>query len=247
MQRSFKTTQQRVLEHYASVRHRQKAPDRNLRAALKRAFDREIGPYLPQEKTIAILDAGCGEGRLLDYLRTCGYADLDGFDISPQNVDLCHGLGLRFVEQMDLLDLICKPVERTYDLVFAFDVIEHLEKERAAAAVEALRLRLKPGGVLLVRMPNMGHLLANFYRHGDLTHEFGVTENSVVDLLIAAGFAADWIEVRAVWEGHRLLGRLRESYLAALHSLVALADGRGRPRIVTKNLLAIGRAPTERP
>jgi 2-polyprenyl-3-methyl-5-hydroxy-6-metoxy-1,4-benzoquinol methylase len=247
MKRSFKTTQHRVLERYNAVRRRPNPGEDAVRAALKKAFDHEIAGDLPHDKTAAILDAGCGEGGLLDYLRTRGYGDLSGFDLSPQNVALCHGLGLAFVRQADLLELVDKPAEKTFDLIFAFDVIEHIEKARAADAIEALRLRLKPGGALLVRMPNMGYLLANFYRHGDLTHEFGVTENSVVDLLLAAGFAGDRIEVRAVWEGHSLLGRLRELYLAALHRLVALADGRGRPRIATKNLLAVCRIPADIP
>lgn len=234
----MKTTQERVLERYNSTRRRPTAENQRIRAVLAKSFDRQLKPYLPANREVDILDVACGEGALLDYLRNRGFTNLHGFDISPENVAICHRLGLPFVQPMDVLTLVDTPPDRRFNMIFAFDIVEHIPKEKAAAVVEALRLRLEPGGSLLIRLPNMGYLLAPFHRYGDLTHEFGVNENSLVDLLIAAGFEPDRLEVMPLWEGTTALGYLRNLYLSVLHRLVFLIDGAARPRIPTKNLLA---------
>lgn len=213
-----------------------------MKAVAFKSFDNRLARWLPDDRDARILDVACGEGALLSYLRSRGYRNLEGFDISRENVRICHRLGLPFVAERDLTRLPCEPASGAYDLIFAMDVIEHIPKDSAAGVLEALRLRLKREGSLVIQTPNMGYLLAQFYRYGDLTHEFGVNENSMVDLLVAAGFSDTSIEVSANWEATTFTGRLRDAYLRLIHRLVFLMDGATRPRIPTKNLLVRARA-----
>ena len=64
-------------------------------------------------KTTKILDAGCGQGLLVDYFRKQGY-DITG-------IDACYGS--EYVKKGDLLqnDL----PDNTFDLILCLDVIEH--------------------------------------------------------------------------------------------------------------------------
>jgi hypothetical protein len=78
-------------------------------------------------------------------------------------------------------------------------------------------------------------------RYSDFTHEFGVTEKSVLDLLLSAGFRVENIEVLPSWNATTLLGYIREFYLKILHKLIFLAEDKSRPKIPTKNLLVIAR------
>ncbi len=225
-----------MLERYHSLKHgRELALEGRSRRVVFRSLARTLGPWLPAERAAAVLDIGCGEGVVLDFLRWRGFSNLDGFDLSSENVKLCHERGLTFVDSHDALALADWRPEKRYDLVLCLDLIEHLPKERAVGFCSGIRSRLVPGGSAIIQTPNMGSVLGLFHRHYDLTHEWGVTENSAVDLLAAAGFSE--VEIRPAWNATTLLGYAREAYLHLLHNAVFLAEGRGRPRIPTKNLL----------
>jgi hypothetical protein len=67
--------------------------------------------------------------------------------------------------------------------------------------------------------------------------EFSVTEKSACHLLAIAGFVTDKIELKPSWNASTPSGYLREAYLRLLHPIVFLAEGAGRPKIPTKNIL----------
>jgi SAM-dependent methyltransferase len=100
----------------------------------------------------SVLDAGCGSGYGSAELAKTG-ASVTGADISGEAVAYAREhfgpLGIRFVEA-PCESLPFEP--ETFDLITAFEVIEHLERWRELLA-EANRV-LKPGGLLLVSTPN---------------------------------------------------------------------------------------------
>jgi 2-polyprenyl-3-methyl-5-hydroxy-6-metoxy-1,4-benzoquinol methylase len=202
------------------------------------ALSRTLGPWLPPDRAAGILDAGCGEGALLAFLTESGYSNLSGFDLSKENVECCGRSGFTFVREFDALRIADYPGPETYDVIFALDLLEHLPKESTAAFLQGAFKRLRPGGgALILQTPNMGSLLGWYCFFNDLTHQFGVTENSAADLLAVAGFARNAVEVRPAWYATSRLGRMREFYAALCHRLLFLAEGAGRPRIAAKNLL----------
>jgi SAM-dependent methyltransferase len=100
----------------------------------------------------AVLDAGCGSGYGSAELAKTG-ASVTGADVSGEAVAYARehfgAQGIRFVEAP------CESLPfdaESFDLVTAFEVIEHLERWRELPA-EANRV-LKPGGALLVSTPN---------------------------------------------------------------------------------------------
>jgi len=231
------TTQEVLLKRYHTLTRRADGVDPRTRKVMFKSFARILGPWLPRKKSSSILDIGCGEGVFLAFLSELGYGNLSGFDLSPENVQICHRRGLAFVQQHDALRL--DEFQRTteYDMVYCFDLLEHLSKERAVRFLHNVYLRIAKGGCAVFQTPNMGSILALFHRYHDLTHEYGVTESSAVTLLMTAGFREDCIEVRPSWNATTWLGYLRELYLRGLHILVWMAEGSSRPRIPTKNLL----------
>lgn len=96
-----------------------------------------------------ILDIGCGTGEMLDMLTKFG--DVWGMDASPEAVDLCRR---RLASRIDVTvgripeDL---PQVGGYDIVTAFDLLEHLDDDEQALA-EIYRL-LRPGGLLVCTVP----------------------------------------------------------------------------------------------
>ena len=230
------TTTERLYSKYHSYNRRPDLADPEVRRVSAASFRRSLGAWLPADRSVRILDIACGEGALLDFLRGEGFTNLAGFDISPENVRMCHELGLTFVQQADALRLSERP-EAGFDLMLAFDLIEHLPKQLAAGFLEQIRGKLAPGGSVILQTPNMGSLFAAYNRYYDLSHEFGVTEKSAVDLLMLAGFESDAIEVKPAWAATTWMGFLREWHVRFFHRLIFLGEGSRRPRIPTMNLL----------
>lgn len=98
---------------------------------------------LPRE--VRVLDAGCGEGILVEE-----YADrlaIEGIDASYSSGRVRHG------------SLTALPYgDGAFDRALCLDVLEHLTFEEQPRALAELHRVLAPGGELLVSVPNLAHL-----------------------------------------------------------------------------------------
>ena len=109
----------------------------------------------------AVLDAGCGSGRLFTY-------DLRGQASRIVGVDVERELaGNPNIEEPVLGDLAALPFrDQTFDLIICKHVLEHLE--RPPAAFGELARILRPQGRLIILTPNRLHyvpLLASLLPH----------------------------------------------------------------------------------
>jgi len=231
-----KNTQDLVLKRYATC-VRGNDPIGVDRRHLWRSWQRTLCPWLPTDKHAAVLDMGCGEGLLLEFLRDAGYENLYGFDLSKENVERCQARGLAMVRIHDAVAIsaFVGPADG-WDVILCMDLLEHLPKERAAGFLADVRARISAAGALILQTPNMAYLGAMQIRYGDLTHEAGYTEGSLRSLLQVAGFTG--IEIAPHWYATSLRGRAREVLLRVMHKVFYLIEGRCAPRIPTKNLLA---------
>lgn len=97
-----------------------------------------------------VLDVGCGTGSMLKVLAAAGFEPY-GLEVSPTAVRRCRE---RFGERVACGDLTNHTFEAaSFDAVTLFHVLEHLDNP-VAALHEAQRL-LKPGGLLLIEVPNL--------------------------------------------------------------------------------------------
>ena len=92
-----------------------------------------------------VLDAGCGEGILVEE-----YADrlaIVGVDANYSSARVEHGV------------LTALPfADASYDRALCLDVLEHLSYDEQPRALAELHRVLIPGGELLVSVPNLAHL-----------------------------------------------------------------------------------------
>ena len=114
---------------------------RKIIAALIR---RDIRPPANAE----ILELGCGTGHNLAMLGEFGHVDALELDDEARSVAEKR-LG-REVRSAPLPELAGVP-ERHYDLIGAFDVIEHIDDDTAALA--SIATKLKPGGKFILTVP----------------------------------------------------------------------------------------------
>ena len=71
-----------------------------------------------------ILDIGCGTGRLMEMLKD---AEVDGIELSKYAADIAVAKGLHVISK----DLMSLKDESAYDIVTAFDLIEHIPDVKA--------------------------------------------------------------------------------------------------------------------
>jgi SAM-dependent methyltransferase len=134
----------------------------------------------------AVLDVGCGFGYLLERFR--GRYELYGLDISSVAV---RASGLRLdgalLAQANVEQGI--PFRRTFQVVLAVNVIEHLVDPRAGVA--NIARALVPGGLCVVHLPTVNNLLNRvvyrFTYAKDPTHVFRPSGDDVVALFRASG------------------------------------------------------------
>jgi SAM-dependent methyltransferase len=103
--------------------------------------------------TSHVLEVGCGTGRAAGSWITSHCAAYTGVDISENAVAEARKLGLNAHVIQDASELPF--AGSSFDVVLCLEVLEHLFQPFLAAR-EILRV-LRPGGVLLVTVPNVTH------------------------------------------------------------------------------------------
>lgn len=153
-----------------------------------RAYAWYLRRWLPDRRDAAIADLACGQGRLLHWLKSQGYTNLSGVDISPDQVALARQV-VPSVDQADVLEWLALHPER-FDCLIGLDIIERFTREEALRFLELCFGALKPGGRLILQTPNADSPLGLQIRYGDITHEWAYNVNQLARLLRRAGFTA---------------------------------------------------------
>ncbi len=104
--------------------------------------ERYLGGLAPH---LRVLDAGCGEGVLVERWRD--RLAIEGLDANYESA---------FVRKGSLTDLPYPAA--SFDRALCLDVLEHLPYDDQAQALAELFRVLAPGGELLVSVPNLAHL-----------------------------------------------------------------------------------------
>ncbi len=181
--------QNAYLSTYASTHpvysHRRADESPGRRAQIRRLLSRQ----LTIDKSLRLLDLGCGDGALLRVARDLGVENLEGVDLSPEMVAKTRAVGFS-VELEDALSFLAAQPDNSFDVVCAFDVLEHLDHEKLSGVCENVLRILKSGGTFLIHVPNGASPYAGRMRYGDITHERAFTRESMRQVLRTIGFAS---------------------------------------------------------
>lgn len=141
-----------------------------------------LDKYLPKSKGLKILDAGCGTGRNILFLKNYGH--VSGFDISPHAIKYCKKRGLKNIKKGSV-DKI--PFNNdSFDLITCFDVLYHKQVKNYESAIANFNRILKPGGILFVRVPAFQFLLSSHDKAVHTKHRF--SKNELKKILISRQF-----------------------------------------------------------
>lgn len=133
---------------------------------------------------LSVLEIGFGNGSFAGWARELG-AGYVGLEAIP---DLVHAAAVKgFSAHASFAELMQAESHGSLDLIVAFDVFEHLSVDELNEALSDIGALLRPGGVLLARVPSGDSPFARSIQHGDLTHRLTIGSSIVRQLAVTAG------------------------------------------------------------
>jgi SAM-dependent methyltransferase len=124
--------------------------------ARNRLICSELERDFPQARSM--LEVGCGTGFVLRGIACCRpELELTGTDLHPDGLEFARTRVDARLEQMDARQI---PYEEEFDVIGAFDVIEHIRED--GEALRQMHRALRPGGGLLLTVPQHPWLWSDF-------------------------------------------------------------------------------------
>jgi 2-polyprenyl-3-methyl-5-hydroxy-6-metoxy-1,4-benzoquinol methylase len=146
----------------------------------------ELMHLLPTNKDAVIVDLGCGFGTFVKPAIDAGYKNVTGYDISQEQVDVAHKLGIAAVHHSSIDDFFA--LGKKVDVIVGLDIIEHFTKDELIDFLLNVKECLNPGGKAIFRTPNMDAPQTNLYAYGDISHEVFLNKSSALQVTKAMGF-----------------------------------------------------------
>jgi SAM-dependent methyltransferase len=200
--------------------HRDLSPDWEFYPTYLAKLERVRGYLSTLPAATRVLDAGCGEGVLVDEFQ--GRLAIEGVDAHYASAHVRAG------------SVLALPyADASFDRALCLDVLEHLAFDEQPIALGELFRVLRPGGELLVTVPNLAHLQSrvHFLLQGRLIRTANLVKHpgdrpvgEYLDLARRAGFAL--VEQRGIFPTVPVLTRwIRRSpaRLLWLHRLLTRA------------------------
>jgi SAM-dependent methyltransferase len=149
-------------------------------AARRKILKNVISQFAPKKSDLRLMEAGCGTGGNLQMLSSFG--KLEAFELDDQARDIAKGKLPMDIKSGMLPDQVPYK-DGSFDVVVAFDVIEHVEKDIESLA--KLGQQLAPGGRLVMTVPAMPWLWS---KHDETHHHYRrYTSASLNEALLKAG------------------------------------------------------------
>ena len=104
-------------------------------------------------KDAKILDAGCGTGGMLTRLKSHGYTNLAGFDLSTDAIKHSRENGFQNVQLLSILDCDKAYSANYFDVIICHDILCLLPEGDDKVAYAKILSLLKPGGTLMMNLP----------------------------------------------------------------------------------------------
>jgi 2-polyprenyl-3-methyl-5-hydroxy-6-metoxy-1,4-benzoquinol methylase len=144
----------------------------------------------PAKKAGRLLDIGCSNGAYLAAMREKGW-DVEGVEFDDDAAECARNSRNLKVIQGDVEEAVCQLRENSFDVVTMWHVLEH--SFDPAAALKQIHRVLKPGGIVMLEVPNFASPRVSLFRRYwypmDIPrHWYQFTPATMKTVLTKAGF-----------------------------------------------------------
>jgi len=147
-------------------------------------FLAETKKYLTSNK-LKILEIGFGNGNFIGWIKDRCF-EIHGVET---NEVLCERASFWLNSyHLSIFAPALAVHNETFDMVVAFDVLEHIPKTEIIEFMRKVRSLLKPGGVFFARFPNGDSPFGRIFQHGDLTHVNTIGKLMAIQIAKGADF-----------------------------------------------------------
>jgi 2-polyprenyl-3-methyl-5-hydroxy-6-metoxy-1,4-benzoquinol methylase len=154
-----------------------------------RLANRHIVKQLNSIAAARVCEIGVGSARLANYLAALNLGvtaiDFNAPPVLDERITFLQG---------DANTILAQLIGDPFDAILAIDMLEHVEPVKLEFLLGAIRQCLKPGGMLLIQVPNAASPLGLTFQEGDFTHVSRFSSCSVRQVLMAQGFEVDVCE-----------------------------------------------------
>ncbi len=116
--------------------------------ATRKLMIKNITKYLKKDEKI--LDAGCGTGGTIQFLKKAGFSNIYGVDVNKDAIGYCQKRGIKNICIGNLNNLDFK--RNSFDAVICLDVLYHKNINKSTALNQFNKV-LKKGGILYLQEP----------------------------------------------------------------------------------------------
>jgi SAM-dependent methyltransferase len=149
------------------------------RAELRRAGYESLGG-------IRVLEIGFGNGSFMAWAIENGM-EYVGTEIDPELVQRARDHGVRALMADESFDILAPFAP--FDLCVAWDVLEHIPRDRLAIFLRQVRSQLTDHGVLIARVPSGDSPFSGAIQSGDPTHYAPMGSGTIRYLAAQSGFS----------------------------------------------------------
>lgn len=119
-----------------------------------------------KQKASAVLDFGCGDGRLLSELQHHPIPTLVGLDVD--NRALRFAQAFTDAKRVRFYSTLTEIKDLAFDVITAIEVFEHIEEVQLPIILSDLHALLTPSGILIISVPSANiPVSAKHHRHYD--------------------------------------------------------------------------------
>jgi SAM-dependent methyltransferase len=129
-----------------------------------------------------VLELGFGNGSFLAFATKQGWQPV-GTEMNSLLVEAGREMGFKVMPADQLATL----PDESFDLIAAFDVLEHVASDDVVELLLLLKSKLRATGHILLRFPNADHWLGNVAQNGDPTHQNAIGYFKIVFYAQQAG------------------------------------------------------------
>lgn len=148
-----------------------------------------------------IFEVGFGQGHFLLWAKEKGH-EAHGTEVIPKLANTAKEKGIAHALNIKIQDLTPEATGTQFDLITAFDVLEHLYPHEIFNFLLLASKILKPEGNIIIRVPNGQSPFGRFYQNGDITHVTELSGAKLKQLADKTGF-----EILSIQNSARPLGK----------------------------------------